>query len=245
MPEILPSWPADLKAPWVVTPTYNERDNVGPLIERLFGIGIPNLTVLVVDDGSPDGTGQLLDELTKRYPQLRVMHRPRKAGLGTAYVAGFRQALAAGADYICSMDADFSHDPAYLPALIRAASTADLALGSRYIRGGGIANWAWHRRLASRVANSYARLVLGVRTHDLTGGFKCYRRAVLERIDLDRCSSVGYSFLIETTYRAIKSGARVVEVPIIFTERKFGKSKLDVSIIRESCWRVIALRLGL
>ena len=229
----------------MVTPTYNERDNIGPLIERLFGLGIPNLTVLVVDDNSPDGTGALLDELMRQYPRLRVLHRPAKAGLGTAYVAGFGMALGAGADYICSMDADFSHDPAHLPELIRAAAHADLTLGSRYIRGGGIANWAWQRRFASRLANAYARLILGVRVHDLTGGFKCYRRSVLERIDLARCSSVGYSFLIETTYRAIKAGARVVEVPITFTERKFGQSKLDFAIARESCWRVIALRLGL
>lgn len=241
---MLDSWPPDLKSPWVVTPTYNERDNIGPLTERLFGLGIPNLTVLVVDDNSPDGTGALLDELTARYPRLKVLHRPAKAGLGTAYVAGFRMALDAGADYLCSMDADFSHDPAHLPTLIRAAAHADLVLGSRYVRGGRVANWAWQRRVASRLANAYARLILGVRVHDLTGGFKCYRRRTLERIDLSRCSSVGYSFLIETTYRAIKAGARVVEVPITFTERKFGQSKLDFAIARESCWRVIALRLG-
>ena len=240
---MLDSWPSDLKSPWVVTPTYNERDNIGPLIERLFGLGIPNLTVLVVDDNSPDGTGALLDELTGQYPRLRVLHRPAKAGLGTAYVAGFRMALDAGADYICSMDADFSHDPAHLPELIRAAAHADLTLGSRYIRGGGIANWHWARKMISWLGNAYARAVLWLPYRDLTGGFKCWRREALAALDLDNINSLGYNFQIETTWQTHKKGFRIQEIPIIFTERRAGTSKFNIKIILESFLNVFLMRV--
>lgn len=227
---------------YLVIPTYNEKENITKLLLKIFSLPLEDMHVLIVDDGSPDGTGEAAEQLRATYPNLEVIHRPQKAGLGMAYVIGFKAALARGADFIFEMDADFSHDPAYVPKLLEAAKAADLVLGSRYVPGGGVSNWNWLRRLISRFGNVYARIVLGLPYCDLTGGFKCYRRAVLEKIDLDRLSSVGYNFQIETTYKAHRLGVRIVEVPIVFCERAEGQSKFDVKIVVESFWRVIRLR---
>lgn len=200
---------------------------------------------LVVDDNSPDGTACLVEELAESYPgRVFLLQRPGKLGLGTAYLAGFRWALAHDYDLICEMDADFSHDPSRLPCLLDAASNADLALGSRYVAGGGTANWSRLRRLISRGGSFYARTVLGVPYHDLTGGFKCFRRRVLESLDLDSVHSTGYAFQIELTYRVHRAGFRVVEVPITFEERRAGKSKMSFRIMLEALVRVAQLRLS-
>jgi dolichol-phosphate mannosyltransferase len=200
--------------------------------------------VLIVDDNSPDGTGEIADRLAVDLVDVEVLHRPIKQGLGPAYIAGFRRALAAGAELILEMDADFSHDPVYLPRLLDAAKRADLVIGSRYVPGGGVTEWGPVRRLISRGGSAYARLLLGVGIRDLTGGFKCFRRAVLEAIDLGSVHSRGYAFQVETTYRAIKAGFRVVEVPITFRERRIGASKMTRGIVAEAIWRVPAIRLG-
>jgi dolichol-phosphate mannosyltransferase len=200
--------------------------------------------VLVIDDDSPDGTGELADRLAADLDYVEVLHRARKEGLGPAYVAGFRRALAAGAELILEMDCDFSHDPADVPRLIAAAADADVVLGSRYVAGGGVANWTPLRRLVSRGASVYSRLLLGVPVRDLTGGFKCYRREVLERIDLDAVRSKGYAFQIETTYRALRAGFRVVELPITFVDREAGGSKMSRAIVLEAAWKVPALRMA-
>ena len=226
----------------LVIPTYNEKENITKLLPKIFSLPLEGLHVLIVDDRSPDGTGEAAEQLRTTYPNLTVIHRPQKAGLGTAYVAGFKAALACGAEFIFEMDADFSHDPAYIPQLLEAANHADLVIGSRYVPGGGVSNWNWPRRLISRFGNGYARIVLGLPYRDLTGGFKCYRRAVLEKIDLDRLSSVGYNFQIETTYKAHRLGVRVIEVPIVFVERAEGTSKFDLKIMIESFWKVILLK---
>ncbi|OGY51727.1 MAG: dolichyl-phosphate beta-D-mannosyltransferase [Candidatus Buchananbacteria bacterium RIFCSPHIGHO2_02_FULL_56_16] len=226
----------------LVIPTYNEKENITKLLPKIFSLPLEGLHVLIVDDRSPDGTGEAAEQLRTTYPNLTVIHRPQKAGLGTAYVAGFKAALACGAEFIFEMDADFSHDPAYIPQLLEAANHADLVIGSRYVPGGGVSNWNWPRRLISRFGNGYARIVLGLPYRDLTGGFKCYRRAVLEKIDLDRLSSVGYNFQIETTYKAHRLGVRVIEVPIVFVERAEGTSKFDFKIMIESFWKVILLK---
>ena len=215
----------------VCLPTYNERDNLEAMVRAL---GEHEVEVLVVDDASPDGTGELADRLAAELGYVHVLHRDRKQGLGPAYVAGFHRALADGADLVLEMDCDFSHDPADVPRLIAAAADADLVLGSRYVAGGGIADWGAGRRLVSAGGSLYARLVLGVRVHDLTGGFKCYRRGVLETIDLDAVSSRGYAFQIETTYRALRAGFRVVEVPISFVDRVRGTSKMSSRIVVEA-----------
>lgn len=227
----------------IVIPTYNERGNIETLLTQLFALRIEGLNVLVVDDNSPDGTGKLIEVLRANNDRLSVLHRTAKAGLGPSYVAGFRSALSAGADIICEMDADLSHDPAYLPTMLAALSTSDVVLGSRYVTGGGVSNWNWTRRLISRVGNMYARAVLGLPYRDLTGGYKCYRRAVLEQIGLDDLSSVGYNFQIETTYRAHRAGFRINEVPIVFIERAYGTSKFSAKIMLESFWKVLLLRL--
>jgi dolichol-phosphate mannosyltransferase len=198
--------------------------------------------VLVVDDSSPDGTGELADELARALPWVEVLHRPVKEGLGPAYIAGFRHALAAGAELVLEMDCDFSHDPNDVPRLIQAAADADLVLGSRYARGGGTANWGLGRRIVSRGGCLYAQVVLGVGVRDLTGGFKCFRRFVLETIDLDALSARGYAFQIETTYRVIRAGLRVKEVPIRFVDRRVGESKMRRSIVAEAMWKVPQLR---
>jgi dolichol-phosphate mannosyltransferase len=229
----------------VCLPTYNERDNLGPMVRALEEVGGAHgldLHVLVVDDASPDGTGALADELAAEKPFVSVLHRPSKDGLGPAYVAGFRQVLAAGADLVVEMDCDFSHNPADLPRLVAATTEADVALGSRYVDGGATANWGLGRRVISRGGCLYAQTLLSVGVRDLTGGFKCYRRAVLEALDLDRISSRGYAFQIETTYRALRAGFRVVEVPIVFTEREVGGSKMSRSIMVEAVAKVPELR---
>ena len=228
--------------PWLVLPTYNEAENVEAFVEAVRG-KLPAATrILIVDDNSPDGTGEIADRLAAEDERIEVLHRPRKEGLGPAYVAGFRHALAGGAGLVLEMDSDFSHDPAYLPRLLEAAERADLAIGSRYVDGGGVSDWSALRRAISRSGSAYARLVLGLRVRDLTGGFKCFRREVLEAIDLDTIRSRGYAFQVEMTYRAIQRGFTVAEVPIIFRERRAGASKMDGAIVLEAAWRVPMLR---
>jgi len=225
----------------VCLPTYNERENIEPMLRALGDKGV---RVLVIDDNSPDGTGELADRLAQELGYVDVLHRERKEGLGPAYLAGFRHALAGDAELVLEMDCDFSHDPDYVPRLIAAVEDgADLALGSRYVRGGGVRNWGLLRRLISAGGSFYARIVLGVKVRDLTGGFKCYRRAVLEAIDLDAVDSKGYAFQIETTYRALRAGFEVVEVPITFADREVGGSKMSKAIIAEAIWKVPGLRL--
>jgi dolichol-phosphate mannosyltransferase len=223
----------------VCLPTYNERENLERMVRAL---GEQGVSVLVIDDNSPDGTGELADRLAEEHPHVAVLHRERKEGLGPAYLDGFRHALADGAELILEMDCDFSHDPADIQRLVAAAGEADLALGSRYVKGGSVGNWGLVRRAVSAGGSLYARLLLGVGVRDLTGGFKCYRRAVLETIDLDAISSKGYAFQIETTYRALRSGFRVVEIPIRFVDREEGASKMSRSIVLEGMWKVPALR---
>jgi dolichol-phosphate mannosyltransferase len=225
----------------VCLPTYNERENLEPMLRALGDKGV---RVLVIDDNSPDGTGELADRLAQELGYVDVLHRQRKEGLGPAYLAGFRQALASEADLVLEMDCDFSHDPDGVPRLIAAvADGAGLALGSRYVPGGGVRNWGLVRRLISAGGSSYARIILGVKVRDLTGGFKCYRRAVLEAIDLDAVNSKGYAFQIETTYRALRAGFEVVEVPITFADREVGGSKMSKAIVAEAIWKVPVLRL--
>ncbi len=228
----------------VCLPTYNERENLEPMVRALGEVLPENGGVLVVDDSSPDGTGEIADRLAAELAYVSVLHRPRKEGLGRAYLAGFQQALSDGADLILEMDCDFSHDPAAVPRLIAAAEDADLVLGSRYVPGGSIPNWGLARRAISRGGNLYAQALLGLPQRDLTGGFKCYRRAVLETIDLDAIDAKGYAFQIETTYRALREGFRVVEIPISFVDRESGHSKMNRRIVLEAIWKVPALRLA-
>jgi dolichol-phosphate mannosyltransferase len=228
----------------VCLPTYDERENLEPMVRALAEVLGPDDRVLVIDDSSPDGTGRIAGRLATELEWLDVLHRPRKEGLGRAYLDGFRRALADGAELILEMDCDFSHDPKDVPRLIAAAEDADLVLGSRYVRGGGTANWGLLRRAISRWGSLYAQILLGLGVRDLTGGFKCYRRAVLERIDLDAIASRGYAFQIETTYRALRAGFRVVELPIRFTDREVGGSKMSRAIVLEAVWKVPALRLA-
>jgi dolichol-phosphate mannosyltransferase len=228
----------------VCLPTYDERENLEPMVRALAEVLGPDDRVLVIDDNSPDGTGRIADRLASELEWLDVLHRPHKEGLGRAYLDGFRRALADGAELILEMDCDFSHDPQDVPRLIAGADEADLVLGSRYVRGGGTANWGLVRRAISRWGSLYAQILLGLRVRDLTGGFKCYRRAVLERIDLDAIASRGYAFQIETTYRALRAGFRVVEIPIRFTDREVGGSKMSRTIVLEAVWKVPALRLA-
>jgi dolichol-phosphate mannosyltransferase len=229
-------------APWIILPTYNEAEN----LERIVGAVLEQLPasskVLIVDDNSPDGTGEIADRLAGASESVDVLHRERKEGLGPAYLAGFREALTSGAGRIIEMDADFSHDPAYLPKLIEATEGADLAIGSRYVDGGGVTDWGPVRRFISRGGSAYARMALGLPVRDLTGGFKCFRREVLEAIRLESIEARGYAFQVETTYRAIKSGFRVVEVPIVFSDRREGTSKMSKAIVAEAMWRVPAMR---
>jgi dolichol-phosphate mannosyltransferase len=211
----------------------------------LRALGDKDVRVLVIDDSSPDGTGELADRLAVELDYVDVLHRDRKEGLGPAYLAGFRHALAAGAELVLEMDCDFSHDPADVPRLIAVVDGgADLALGSRYVEGGAVRNWGLLRRVVSEGGSFYARVLLGVNVRDLTGGFKCYRRSVLEAIDLDAIHSKGYAFQIETTYRALRAGFRVVEVPITFVDREVGGSKMSKAIVAEAIWKVPALRLA-
>jgi dolichol-phosphate mannosyltransferase len=229
---------------WLVLPTYNEADNIEPLVAAARSNMPADARILIVDDGSPDGTGERADRLAERLANVSVLHRQRKEGLGPAYIAGFRRALAAGAGLVLEMDSDFSHDPAYLPRLLGAAERADLVIGSRYVEGGGVSDWGPTRRLLSRGGSAYSRLVLGVDVRDLTGGFKCFRREVLEAIDLDSIGVRGYAFQVEMTYRAIQLGFRVAEVPIVFRDRRVGESKMDGSIVAEAIVAVPRLRFG-
>jgi len=227
---------------WLVLPTYNEADNLEPLVEAALTNLPAEARVLVVDDNSPDGTGEIADRLAAREERLEVLHRPRKEGLGPAYLAGFRRALAGGAGFILEMDADFSHDPADLPRLLAAVETADLAIGSRYVAGGRVENWTPLRKAISRAGSVYARRVLGLPVRDLTGGFKCFRRAVLETIPLGEIGSLGYAFQVEMTYRAAEAGFKIVEIPICFRERRAGASKMSGWIVAEAAWKVPLLR---
>ncbi len=229
---------------WLVLPTYDEAENIEPFVEAVLAKLPSSARVLIVDDDSPDGTGQIADRLAELHENVAVLHRPRKEGLGPAYIAGFRQALAEGAGLVLEMDSDFSHDPAYLPRLLEAAQGADLVLGSRYVPGGGVRDWGPLRRAISRGGSAYARLVLGLDVLDLTGGFKCFRREVLEAIDLDSVQARGYAFQVELTYQAIRRGFKVVEVPIVFRDRQAGSSKMDGSIVVEAAWKVPMLRFG-
>jgi dolichol-phosphate mannosyltransferase len=228
--------------PWVILPTYNEAENLERIVESVLEQLPSSRRVLIVDDNSPDGTGAIADQLAASDESVAVLHRPRKEGLGPAYLAAFHVALEEGADRIIEMDADFSHDPAYLPILIEATEDADLAIGSRYVPGGGITEWGPMRRFISRGGSAYARLALGLPVRDLTGGFKCYRRIVLESINLETIEARGYAFQVETTYRAIRAGFRVVEIPITFRDRADGTSKMSRSIVAEAMWRVPAMR---
>ena len=224
-------------------PTYNERENLEPMVRALAGVlDTAQDRVLVIDDGSPDGTGEIADRLAAELPWVTVLHRETKEGIGPAYVAGFRHGLAEGAELVLEMDCDFSHNPADVPRLIAAADEADLVLGSRYAPGGGTANWGLLRRTISRGGCLYAQTILGMGVRDLTGGFKCFRRAALEAIDLGALSAHGYAFQIETTYRVKRAGLRVREIPITFVERRAGASKMTGSIVAEAIWRVPLLR---
>jgi dolichol-phosphate mannosyltransferase len=224
----------------VCLPTYNERENLERMVNALGEHGV---RVLVIDDKSPDGTGEIAAQLAAELEHVDVLHRERKEGLGPAYIAGFRRALGEGAQFILEMDCDFSHDPTDVPRLIAAVeSGADLVIGSRYVPGGSIPNWGLVRRFISRGGCVYAQAILQTRVRDLTGGFKCYRRQVLESIDLDAIHSKGYAFQIETTYRALRKGFRVVEIPITFVDREEGGSKMSHGIVLEAVWKVPALR---
>jgi dolichol-phosphate mannosyltransferase len=224
----------------VCLPTYNERENLERMIEALEPLGVG---VLVIDDNSPDGTGAIADELAATRDWVSVLHRTAKEGLGRAYIAGFREVLAGDADYVLQMDCDFSHDPADVPRLIAAAKAgADLAIGSRYVAGGGTSNWGLHRQLMSRGASIFIRLIL-MPVRDATGGFKCWRREALEAIDLDSIDGAGYVFQVETTFRARRKGFRVVEIPIHFADRTAGESKMSFAVALEGIWRVPRLRL--
>jgi dolichol-phosphate mannosyltransferase len=227
----------------VVIPTYNERENIGALLPRV--LELPRFRVLVVDDNSPDGTAAVVAGLARDEPRIGLLSRAGKQGLGTAYLAGFRRALDEGAEFVFEMDADFSHDPNDLPALLSAAEARyDLALGSRYVRGGGTVNWGLIRQMISRGGNIYARAILGLPVMDATGGFRCYRRRALESIDLGAIHSNGYSFQIELLYRVMRAGGTIGEVPIIFPDRRVGQSKMSRRIVLEALLTVWRLRLG-
>jgi dolichol-phosphate mannosyltransferase len=231
---------------WLVIPTYNEAENIERIVraasEQLEQAVRGDFQILIVDDGSPDGTGAIADSLAAQMPTLDVLHRSTKAGLGHAYLAGFAHALDGGAQLVIEMDADFSHDPRYLADLLAASKDADLVLGSRYVAGGGVRDWGLLRRLVSRGGGLYARIILGVKVRDLTGGFKCIRREVLEAIDLPSVRAEGYGFQIEVTYRALLAGFRVREVPIVFSDRTAGTSKMSTRIALEAMWLVPRLR---
>jgi dolichol-phosphate mannosyltransferase len=233
----------DMNRALVCIPTYNEADNLEPITQAVLKAE-PRVDILVVDDNSPDGTGKIADALAAKEPRIRVLHREKKEGLGRAYLAAFRWALAEGYTYIIEMDADFSHDPRYLPGLLDAAEAGpDLVLGSRYVTGGGTVNWGIGRQVVSRGGSLYARTILGVGIHDLTGGFKCFHRRVLEAIELDAVKSTGYAFQIELTYRTLKKGFTVREIPIVFEDRRVGQSKMSRKIFLEALTMVWKLRL--
>jgi len=229
----------------VVIPTYNEADNLPGLVGELFALEVPDLQILIVDDNSPDGTGELAEELAQRFPgRIHVIHRPCKMGLGTAYITGFRYALGRGANYIIQMDADFSHSPSYIPLMLEKIKECDVVVGSRYVPGGKLdEKWGWGRYLLSWWANSvYVRFILGLKVRDATAGFKCFRRKVLETIDLSRIRSNGYVFQVEMAYLCEKLGFRVVEIPIYFEDRRIGRSKMNLAVKLEAAWRVWELK---
>ncbi|HEY6105563.1 MAG TPA: polyprenol monophosphomannose synthase [Anaeromyxobacteraceae bacterium] len=227
----------------VCLPTYDEAENLGPMVEAILA-ATPDVDVLVIDDNSPDGTGRLAEKIAAREPRVHVLHRAGKEGLGKAYLAGFAWALRRGYALVLEMDADFSHDPKYLPAMLEEARRADLVLGSRNVPGGGTVNWGLGRRLLSRGGSLYARLILGLPVRDLTGGFKCFRREVLEAIDLPSVECSGYAFQIELTFRAFKKGFRVAEVPIVFVDRRVGQSKMSRRIVLEAVGKVWSIRFS-
>jgi dolichol-phosphate mannosyltransferase len=235
---------------WIVIPTCNEAENLVPLLAAVraaMDTSAPRVatSILVVDDDSPDGTGRIADRVAARHAAIHVLHRPRKGGLAGAYVSGFRCALAAGADYVLEMDADFSHDPADLPRLLATARAgADVVLGSRYVPGGSVSGWSPARQMLSRAGGFYARSVLGSSIRDLTGGFKCFRASALRAIGLDAFAAEGYAFQVEATYRAARAGLRIVEVPIVFHERRAGRSKMSPAIAAEAIWRIPGMRFG-
>jgi glycosyltransferase involved in cell wall biosynthesis len=226
----------------LVLPTYNERENLAAMVAAIQALPTP-IHIIVVDDNSPDGTGAIADELAARLPAIEVIHRAGKLGLGTAYAAGFRQAIAGGNDLILTMDADFSHDPSYLPAILAASRRYDLVIGSRYVPGGGVRNWPWHRQALSWGANAIAHLLLGLHARDCTAGFRCYRRQVLETVDPASIRANGYSYLIEMLYCCERSGFAVGEVPIIFADRRLGQSKISQNEIYKAGRTVLRLAL--
>jgi dolichol-phosphate mannosyltransferase len=228
---------------WVIVPTYNEAESIESLVRAVRDRLPAERRVLVVDDASPDGTGGIVDRLGRELGDVAALHRPGKLGIGPAYVAGFKEALAGGAGLAVQMDADFSHDPDELPKLLEATQRADLAVGSRYVPGGRIFDWGRGRRAISRMGSAYARWVLGLKVRDMTSGFKCWRREALEGIDLDSVGSEGYAFQVEMTYRAVRAGFEVSEVPITFRDRRVGQSKMSGSIVVEAALKVPALRL--
>jgi dolichol-phosphate mannosyltransferase len=227
----------------IIIPTYNERENLQPLLQGVFSFA-PTTDVLIVDDNSPDGTGQLADEIAEQNTQVRVLHRAGKLGLGTAYIAGFKYAIEHTYDAAFEMDADFSHDPRYLPDFLKAIQHADLVIGSRYVPGGATPNWTLLRRIISGGGNIYTRLLLWIPIHDCTAGFRCYRREVLESIDLDSITSQGYAFQIELLYRVRQQGFNIVETPIIFMDRRVGKSKMSRKIFLEGLTYVLRARFS-
>ncbi len=226
----------------VVVPTYNERENLRPLAQRLLSLPVP-VDLLVVDDNSPDGTGQIADELAAQHPQIHVLHRTLKDGLGRAYIAGFQWALARDYEFIFELDGDFSHNPDDIPMFLKAAENADLVLGSRYSNGVRVVNWPLKRLILSRSAGVYVRLITGMTFSDPTGGYKCFRRRALQALDLEAVRSNGYSFQIELTHKLWRQGMKVVEVPIVFTDREHGQSKMSGHIVREALWMVWRLWL--
>ena len=228
---------------FVVVPTYNERDNIEKLLAEIL-IQDQGIEALVVDDNSPDGTGELVDSLVRGNSRLHVLHRPAKLGLGSAYREGFRFALDNGAEYILEMDADFSHDPSMIPIFLEKMENYDLVIGSRYLNGVSVVNWPLRRLMLSCFANAYTRVITGLRISDCTGGFKCFRREVLEAIDLDRIESDGYSFQIEMNFRCAERGFRIAEIPIIFIDRHAGSSKMSKKIVHEAVIIVWKLKIG-
>ncbi len=227
----------------IIIPTYNEIDNLRPLLEEIFSYA-PETDILIVDDNSPDGTGDLADEIHNENPRVHVLHRPGKLGLGTAYIAGFKYAIEHNYDAAFEMDADFSHDPRYLPDFLKAIENADVVIGSRYIPGGNTPNWSMLRRLISGGGNIFARFMLGIPVHDCTAGYRCYRREVLEKIDLDTIQSQGYAFQVELAYRVMKQGFKIVETPIVFMDRRVGKSKMSRKIVIEGFAYVLKARFS-
>lgn len=227
----------------VLIPTYNERDNLVPIVNRVRA-SAPEVDVVVLDDASPDGTGEVAEELAAKDPQVHVIHRPGKAGLGAAYLDGFRWAMEAGYDAVVEMDADGSHQPEHLPALLAAAEHADVVIGSRWIAGGSVVNWPWHRKALSVGGNAYTRVMLGMPVHDATAGYRVYRTEALREIGLGQVASQGYCFQVDLTWRAVRQGLTVVEVPITFVEREVGDSKMSKAIMSESLRRITAWGVG-